>query len=188
MKHRGLLLIIISVLIIICSSLLVFPKAFSLYEYNANSNTAISYAFYLLETNYYTTEIKLGEMLPSNNEYTYNFSVSNFEGSNRTDVDMEYDLSIVTTTNLPLTYELYIDEVHTDSGATDAIISRNIAADTYGTYFNTMTTPTKYFSYTENKTYNYELVVHFPATYNASEYQGIIESIAVHITSRQVTE
>ena len=50
--------------------------------------------------------IKLGMLEPRAEEYSYTFSVSNNDNAKRTETSLEYDLKIITTTNLPLTYEV----------------------------------------------------------------------------------
>ena len=184
-KTRKKLLIVIITLILLCNFLLALPKAFSLYETSVNGTTTMQYAFYVLNTNYNTQEIKLGDILPSTGAYVYDFTVSNFNNSGRSEVDMEYDLSIRTTTNLPLRYELYIDESYDDVGATNAITSNTTTADSDGTYFNHFLTATKYMPYTQNKTYSYELVVYFPSNYTDSMYQDVAESVEITVASRQ---
>ncbi len=185
-KTRKITLLVIMALLFICSFLLVIPKAFSLYETTTNGNASISYAFYVLNTNYNTQEIMLGSILPTSSAYTYDFTVSNFDSHGRSEVDMEYDLSIRTTTNLPLLYELYIDEEYDDPGATNAITSSSTTADIHGTYFNHFLTATKYMPYTQNTTYHYQLVVYFPAQHTSSDFQDIAESVEVTVASRQI--
>ncbi len=185
-KTRKLILSILITLIFLCSFLLALPKTFSLYETSSNGTANISYAFYVLKTNYFTQEIKLGDILPRSDPYTYNFTVSNFDNRGRSEVDLEYDLSIRTTTNLELDYELYIDEEYDDPGATDAIVTDNITADSDGTYFRHLTTATKYMPYTTATTYNYQLVVYFPTRLNPSQYQDVAESVEITIDSRQI--
>ena len=185
-KTRKLILSILITLILLCSFLLALPKTFSLYETRTNGNATITYAFYVLKTNYFTQEIKLGDILPRVDPYTYKFTVSNFDNRGRSEVDLEYDLSIRTTTNLELDYELYIDEEYDDPGATDAIVTDNITADSDGTYFRHLTTATKYMPYTTNTTYTYQLVVYFPTRLTDSSYQDIEESVEITIDSRQI--
>ena len=84
-------------------------------------------------------------------------------------------------TNLPLTYELYIN------GNTENIIKTNeIVQDEDGTYFREITTNTENLYYQEPKTNIYNLVVKFPESYNTKEYQDIIEMLEITIDSRQM--
>lgn len=185
-KTRKTLLIIIGCLILLCCFVFSIPNTFSLYESDVTGSASLNYAMYVIKATHISQEINLGEIVPREEPYIYTFTVSNNNGSYRTDVDLEYDLSIRTTTNLPLEYELYIDQTRTDSDAVNAITSSDIIADSYGTYFLHIETPKKYFSYSENQTYTYELVVYFSENYTDSSYQDIAESIEITIDSKQI--
>ena len=100
---------------------------------------------------------------------------------------MSYDLKIRTTTNLPLTYSLYMNQDYEDENAINRIETNEIEQDEDGTYFRTMTTETETLFYKEPKTNVYQLIVHFPANYNTIEYQDIIEMLEITIDSRQLT-
>ena len=95
-------------------------------------------------------------------------------------------MKIVTTTNLPLSYRLFLNDDYTSPTATNIITSDVTAADEYGTYFKTMSTDTKYFSYLYNETNLYTLVINFPKTYTDAKYQDVLESIEIVIDSKQI--
>ena len=127
-------------------------------------------------------------MIPQSAPYVYNFTVANNDGINRVETDMEYDLSIITTTNLPLTYELYMNQTYDQTGATSAIISQNTTADEDGAYFKTIKTAKQTFSYSANQANNYQLVIYFPTTYTHYKYQDIAEMVRIVIESKQIVE
>lgn len=162
------------------------PTTLSKYSTTTNSNAETQIAFYLLKTTYQTNTVLLDEITPRNEPYTYSFSVSNTNGTKRTETNLEYDLSIKTTTNLPLSYKLYLNSVYTDANAEDAITDSDVIQDDDGTYFNIFSTDTKYFTHSYNETNNYQLVVYFPSTYVDEMYQDIIELIEIRIDSKQV--
>ena len=99
---------------------------------------------------------------------------------------MEYDLTIRTTTNLPIEYELYKNEQYTNDAAQSIIKSDDIVQDDDNTYFRVITTETETFSYNEAKKNIYQLVVRFPAKYNTINYQDIIEAIEITVDSKQI--
>ncbi len=164
------------------------PIVFSKYETEVISPANSNIAFYILEENYYTETMQLADIVPSSTPYAYNFTVSNFQGINRLEVDLEYTLSIITTTNLPLEYKLYLNEDYTLETSTNIINNPAPVADSDGTYFKTMiTTPTtQEFGFMTNQTNTYTLVVYFPTTYMSYQYQDIAESIAIVIESHQI--
>ena len=55
--------------------------------------------------------IETDGIVPSSTPYTYRFSVSNFNQNNMSDVDINYSINIRTTTNLPITLELYRNQL-----------------------------------------------------------------------------
>lgn len=175
-------------LILLLVSVFLIPTTFSKYVSETSSDAEVKIAFYLLKTDYRTSVILLDEIAPRNDPYTYMFTVSNYEGNNRAETNMKYDLSIRTTTNLPLEYELYLNSVYTDANAENAITNSQIIQDDDGTYFNKFTTDTEYFSYSYNEINTYQLVVYFPSTYVDEMYQDIVDSIEITVNSKQILE
>lgn len=181
--YAKLIILVLCLLIIARIFVLVLSK----YESIANAYANVEIAFYLLKEDYKTMTINLAELLPQNNAYVFDFSIGNQDGIEMAEVDLEYELSLRTTTNLPLTFELYMNENYTDIGATNIIKENNVAQDEHGTYFRTMTTKKNYLSYKEGVTNLYQLVVYFPANYNKEIYQDIIELLEINVNAQQVT-
>ena len=181
--YAKLIILVLCLLIIARIFVLVLSK----YESISNSYANVEIAFYLLKEDYKSMTINLAELLPQDNAYVFDFSIGNEDGIETADVDIEYELSLRTTTNLPLTFELYMNENYTDAGATNIIKENNVVQDEHGTYFRTMTTEKQYLSYKEGVTNLYQLVVYFPANYNQEIYQDIIELLEVNVNAQQVT-
>ena len=178
------LIILILCLLIIAR---IFVLVLSKYESISNSYANVDVAFYLFKEDYKTMTINLDSILPQNNEYVYEFSIGNEDGEERAEVSIEYELTLRATTNLPLTYKLYMNEQYTDENATNIIKEDTVALDEYGTYFRTMTTDNVIMPYTEGKTNLYQLVVQFPENYNEEIYSNIIEMLEINIYAEQVT-
>ena len=87
---------------------------------------------------------------------------------------------------MPLSYKLYKNEDY--KTGTNIITSDTILPDEYGTFFRTICTEKEIFTYSENKTNIYTLVVKFPKEYNKTEYQDIIEAIVIEIESKQLIQ
>lgn len=190
MFDRRKLKVVIKLLILLLSLILmikVIRITLSKYETISTSTANIDVAFYVVREDYQTMTLNLGTILPQDNPYVYTFSVSNKDQNNNiAETNIEYDLQIKTTTNLPQTYELYMNESYTNENSTNIITSNEIVADTDGTYFRTINTNTENFVFTEAKTNVYQLVVYLPSIYNSINYQDIIENIEISISSRQV--
>ena len=174
-----LILILILILLIRIISLTI-----SKYESSAISDSAIQVAFYVLNRDYQSMNLNLESLFPRDEPYVYYFFVSNSNGDKTCETDMEYDLTIRTTTNLPIEYELYKNDQYTNATAQNIIKSDDIVQDDDSTYFRVLTTET--FSYNEAKKNIYQLVVRFPEKYNTINYQDIIEAIEITVDSKQI--
>ena len=126
-------------------------------------------------------ELNLESLVPREEKYTYLFNIGNQDGEEVAEIDLEYNLTIRTTTNLPLTYELYMN-------GENIIKTNEIIQDEDGTYFRVITTDTQELKYREPKTNQYELVVYFSGKYNTINYQDIIELLEITVESKQATE
>ena len=155
------------------------------YESNAIGTGEMEVAFYLLNENYQSMSISLSDMVPREGPYIYNFSVANYNATDRTEVELEYDLTIVMTTNLPLGCELYFNETYLDINAENIAASSSPQPDADGTYFKTILTPKVIFGHTTNQINNYQLIIYFPEIYKSIEYQNIIEVLEIQVNSRQ---
>lgn len=187
--NRKKSIIIAKLLVNILFIILIFillNRTFAKYKTEATSQAEIQAAFYLLNDEYQSAEVKLDSLEPRDDEYVYSFSVSNNKSNKRTETSLEYELKIVTTTNLPLSYKLYKNEDY--KTGTNIITSDTILPDEYGTFFRTICTEKEIFTYSENKTNIYTLVVKFPKEYNKTEYQDIIEAIVIEIESKQLIQ
>lgn len=188
-KKKNKRVAIKALIIILCVVIMtrLFVLILARYESVSDSKANVDFAFYLLKDDYKTMTTKLDSLLPQDEAYVYNFSIGNEDGTERAEVDLEYELTIRTTTNLPLTYELYMNQEYTDSGAQNIIKNNEIVLDEHGTYFRTLTTEKINLSYKVGTTNLYQLVVYFPKEYNTENYQDIIELIEITVNSHQVT-
>jgi hypothetical protein len=160
---------------------------FSKFKSDANVKVEIDAALYILDENYQSMNLKLDSIVPRSAPYEYTFIIANNDGEDRAEVNLEYTLSIVTTTNLPLEYELYLN-----GGEENIIISDTIEKDSDeedATYFRTLETESKQFGFTEDASNTYKLVVYFPEVYKENkEYQDIIEGIEIRVDSKQIID
>jgi len=177
------LVILVLCLIII---LRIFNLVLSKYESVTNSNANVDIAFYLLKEDYQTMTTNLEALSPKDDAYIYTFSIGNQDGEKIAETDLIYDLSIRTTTNLPLTYELYMNEEYDDIGAEDIIKTNTINQDEDGTIFRNITTNSVTLKYTEGVTNIYQLVVYFPSNYDKENYQNILELLEITVDAKQL--
>lgn len=177
------------VILILCFFIVlrIFVLVLSKYESMADSNANVDIAFYLLKEDYQTMTTNLAAIAPRDNAYVFNFSIGNQDGEKKAEVDLTYDLTIRTTTNLPLTYDLYMNQQYDDADAVSIIKENVISQDEDLTYFRTITTEPITLKYTTGTTNIYQLVVYFPKDYNKENYQDIIEALEITVDAKQVT-
>ena len=183
-------LIISGVLLILVIVLIVFLKldifTYSIYEKQVTSNNDLNTAIYLLDDSYQTVTVRIPDVIPSNNQYLYTFSVSNFKDDLHCDTNLEYVVHIRTTTNLRIDYELY--NTLTVDGATSIISSNTIEQDRDGTYFRHILTDSKTMLYSEDEIEYYTLLLNLPSDYKDAKYSGVPEVIEINIESKQILD
>ena len=190
-KKKFILITKINCLIVVFLVLLrVMPVTLSKYQSSGVGNLNSNIAFYLLETTYEIEQIKLGDIIPRNEPYVFNFTIGNQNDKRVSEVDIEYDLKVVTTTNLPLRFELYKNSNGIINGNNNLILSNKtfVAKDEYGTYFKTFEIESGELYYSNPSTNSYMLLVYFDKKNNDSKYQGMVESIKIIIDSRQIID
>lgn len=171
----------IAIFLLVVFIINIMEITYSKYSSSANGDAAANIAFFIVDVGTYENTISLNNLEPSNNDYIYKFTVNNFKNNKRTNVKLDYNFEFVTTTNLPLTYKIYKE-------GTNNIITSNEIIQDGDMYFNKLrTNEAGSFSYEENQTEEYTLVVNFPITYNdkPDEYQGLIDSFMIKINATQ---
>lgn len=191
MKNRKITKRIIIILILLCFLILLtqlIRLTFSRFESDATSSSNIPVAFYVLNEGFQNMNLNLDSLIPRNEPYVYTFTISNSNGEQICNTDMEYTLTIRTTTNLPLEYNLFMNQDYTDSASQSIIETNQVEKDSSGTFFRIITTQKQNFSFKQEQTNTYQLVVNFPEKYNTIDYQDVIEGIEITIDSMQIIE
>lgn len=190
-KRKFLLISKINILIIILLLIIkIMPVTLSKYQSSGIGNMNSNIAFYLISADYLTQNIKLTDLTPSDEAYVYTFTIGNKKEEEISEVDIEYTLSIVTTTNLPLRYELYENTNYQEEGSVNLISATNtvVSSDSDGTYFQNFTFEKEELYYQTPTTNTYTLVIYFDQTNNDAKYQDVVEGIQIIVDSRQIIE
>ena len=180
----SILLIILVIVLLIFIKMDVFTM--SRYENSVTAQNSISTAIYLVNDEYQTINVQLPDVIPSNNQYIYTFSVSNFNEDDHADTNIKYRVHIRTTTNLEIEYELY-DTLDIED-AESCVDSNTIVQDFHGTHFRHIYTDYSTMLYSEDKTDYYSLLFTFPDDFNKAKYSGIAELIEINIESSQILQ
>ena len=184
MSKVGLFVLILFIVIAIV------PFTISKYETVSNGNINSNIAFYLFHDDYVVKNVSLANVDFSKGLYVLDFTISNQKDTKVSDVDINYILKIITTTNLPFEYELYENENYTSDEATNLISSSNtvVEKDEDGTYFQTFTMNEEQLLYNSPKVNRYTFVVRFLDYYRNYKYQDMVESVRIVIDSEQVID
>ena len=176
----------IVILFILFSVLYIFSRTYSKYTSDVSVQLEPQLAFFIADAQAYQDTLELGKILPSKDPYYYAFTISNFKDDKKANVDLEYQLRIVTTTNLPLQYELYRN---TDDYSKGNMIDQvEVFQNEDDMYFQVLQSSPYYeLSYEEKRTDTYVLKVVFPMEYQSfpEKYAGPVEFIEIQVDARQ---
>ena len=186
-EKKRLLLLLVFLLIILFSSGYLFKMAYARYEAKSRLNGNIEKALYIFGDDHYNIHLFPEGITPRKEAYTYKFSISNFNEKKVSDVDISYNIKIRTTTNLPITLELYRNEEYSTT-ATNLLGGAKITRDSDGAWYKEFKLPEDYQMSYENKiTDIYTLVIKFPDIYSIDmTYANYVENIELTLNSKQV--
>ena len=181
-KHNfiAVKIIILMILILICSDII--RRTYAKYQSTAISEATMDLAYYLINEQSISQDLKVGSILPSSTPYTYTVYVANYKNNERTETALEYDIKLKTTTNLPLTYAVYKD----GDTQNNLISTTRTEADSDGTYFTYMTVTSGTLGFDTDESHVYTISIEFPTSYNNASYEGIIEYIQVTVNASQM--
>lgn len=170
-------------LLIIFILLVILKSTYASFETNSSGNALSKVAFYILNTKTETENLKISNIKPDGKDNNYLITVSNFNDTKVSDVDLEYSLEIRTTTNIPVTYKLYLND------SSDNIMStKELVKDTDNTYFYKYKSILQSFTHQVKRTDTYKLVINFPSNYNDEVYQSMIDDVEISVNARQKNE
>ena len=180
---RSLLFSLIVMLLII--TIAAFDLTQARYETATEVRIEPDLAFFIVDVESQTGQIKLESMLPSTTPYLYTFNVSNFKDTKKANVDLKYSIEIITTTNMPLNYKVYKGTDMTNN----KVSNDYFVTDENGMYYRHLVIDDiSYFNYNQKQTDVYTLWVEYPIEYKAypKEYAGIIDLVDIKINAEQV--
>lgn len=178
-------LIIISLLIIIIFVFIQIRNTLARYETTASTERDVDVAFWMIDTSFASERILISEIYPSDRPYEYTFTVSNFNGTKRAETDLEYELALTTTTNLPFQYVIEKDNEQ-------CITTERLYTDTDGTYHREMilqppTSDDFILETGSDQRDTFVIKVTFPKANNENmEYADLIEYIKLDLSAKQI--
>lgn len=187
-EKTKILTVFLMILVMIYVLIIILSKTYASYESEGDLNFDISNALYIFEEGKLSFNLDLEKIVPSDEAYVYSFTISNYNNIRRSDVDIEYKLSLLTTTNLPLEYELYYNEEYKKEDSKNIIDSNEYKTDIDGSWYKVMKVLDIYtFNHKKNETHTFYLVIYFPKDYSKTlGYEGLTDNIEIIIESKQI--
>lgn len=187
-KLRKILLILLLIAIIIIAIIFI-RNTLARYESDATSDKDVDVAFWTVDNSFKTDRMLIKDIYPSDSTFDYTFSVSNFEVTEdennvkkRAETDLEYELVLTTTTNLPLEYSIL-------KNGSNCSKTEEIYTDDDGTYYKRIKLPTVRMNHGSDITDKYVLKVTFPkSNYTNTDYADLIEYIKIDLSAKQIIE
>ena len=176
-------LMFLVIILFACLNLDIFT--ISRYETKIASSNNITTAIYLLNDEYQTISVRLPDVIPSNNQYIYTFSVSNYKDDRHSDTNIKYKVHIRTTTNMPIEYDLF-KSLNIEEEVESCVVTNEVKPDSDGTIFRHIYSDEERMLYSEDKTEYYTLLFTFPDEYTEYIYNGLVDYIEINIESSQI--
>ena len=181
-----LIVFLIGLILILFFARYLFGLAYSRYEVRAKIYSNIDKALYIFEDEKLTFNLESTGIIPRDDPYIYKFSVSNYNSSKDSDVDISYKVSIRTTTNLPLQLKLYRNELYNSETSVNLLNGASSMQDEDGAWYKIYQVSDDFeFLYTSRTTDIFTLVVVFPSGYSENPiYADYIENIEITLDSK----
>ena len=185
-KIKKILIILLLIAIIIIAIILI-SRTLAKYETTATSDKDVDVAFWIVNDDFKDGKILIKDIYPSNNSFDYAFSVSNFKQEDesitkRAETDLEYELTLTMTTNLPLEYQIL-------KNGTILYPKQEIITDDDGTYYKRFSLNTAHMKQGVDTTDNFVIRVTFPKENDTNaEYSDLIEYIKLDLNAKPIVE
>lgn len=193
---------IIILLIVIIVAAIQIRNTLARYETTTQTERNVDVAFWVVDNDFQTQRLVIEDIKPNTIPYEYTFTVSNFNRSKTAETDIEYEIVITTTTNLPLSYQITRNGVFCAEGGElyPNAEESELYTDSNGTVFREIrlgTTENPLIIDTINdttrqkvpKTDEFVVTVTFPQSYSANEeYRDLIENIQIDLSARQIID
>lgn len=187
-KIRKSLFILLLIAIIIAVIILI-RNTLARYETTATSEKDVDVAFWIIDDSVKSDRMLIQDIYPANDSFNYSFTVSNYEVvgsgqtiSKRAETDLEYEIVLTATTNLPLEYQVQRNGV-------SCIESQELYTDDDGTYYRRIKLSSNRMNQGTDLIDYYDLKITFPkSNYTNVDYADLIEYIKLDLTAKQIIE
>lgn len=182
-------LFIILLVVIILTAIILIRNTLARYETNATSDKDVDVAFWIVGNSFETDRMLIKDIYPSDTTFDYTFTISNFKveegGENitkRAETDMEYDLVLTTTTNLPFEYSI-------EKNGSTCEKTERLFTDEDGTYYKEIKLPQGRINQGTDVTDTYVIKITFSkSNYTNVDYADLLEYIKIDLSAKQIIE
>ena len=188
-EKRRFLLFAFVLFLALFSSFYLLRIAYARYETNAKLMADVQKSLYIFEDEKLQFNLKTDGIVPSSVPYSYKFSVSNFKDDKTSEIDIEYTVTVKTTTNLPINVAIFKLDASANPGP-NLITGAVVKKDEDGSFYRVYKVPTTYQMLFANKvTDYYKIEITFPEVYKDSmTYENAIENVDVILESKQMID
>ncbi len=180
MKRKVIIILVISIAVLFISGI-TYSKFTSTSSLAFKDQFLAKFIFEAKETN--KINLPLTDLNPGD-EVVYNFSVTNNKDNKRSNVNIDYQISLETFHFMPLDIKLY--KVEDDEETLIVTCDESYSRDDENKLI--CNSPIMTLSYEEAKEDDYKLVVTFNDSYNSLEYTNLVDYIDIFIKSEQKTD
>ncbi len=191
-KIRKSLIILLLIAVIIVAIILI-RRTLARYETTATSDKDVDVAFWIVDNSFKSDRMLIKDIYPSDLSFDYTFTVSNFEQAQdggtitkRAETDLDYEIVLTATTNLPLEYEIQKNGVTCET-------TQQLYADSDGTYYREIKIETDTNNLVMRQgtdtTDTFVVKVKLPkANFTNEQYADLIEYLKIDLSAKQLIE
>lgn len=186
-SYRNLIILIVAIILLI-----ILGISITMARYRSTGTTSVrsEVAFYIVEEGYQTGNIMFSNLYPREEAFEYEFTVSNTDGVDISEVSLDYDIDILITTNLPLNIKIYKkasgSSTYTELTSTSDIENNIVLDESNQCYIRKIKVKNGAFTFNRSQTDTYKISAEFPIEYNEFEaYEGVIDNASILLKATQ---
>lgn len=186
-SYRNLIFLLIAIVLLI-----IIGIAITMARYTSTGNTTVNaeVAFYVIEEGFQTGNIMLSNLYPREDPFEYEFTVANTDGTNVSEVSLDYNMDMTITTNLPLDIKIYKkasgSNTYSELTSTSDIENNIVLDESRQCYIRKIKLKNGAFTFNQTQTDTYKISAEFPIEYNEVEaYEGVIDNVSILLEATQ---
>ena len=186
-SYRNLIILLVAIVLLIGIGIAI---TMARYTSTGHSTVNAEVAFYVIKEGFQTGNIVFSNLYPREDPFMYTFTVANTDGTNKSEVSLDYNMELTITTNLPLDIKIYkrASGSNTYNELTDASdIENNVVLDESNQcYVRKIKIKNGEFTFNQSQEDAYSISAEFPIEYNEVEaYEGVLDNVSILLEAKQ---